>query len=62
MPKMNGLEAMEAILKIDSTVKVIFISADDSVENKVKESGAFGFVSKPFRINPLLETIKGAEG
>lgn len=62
MPKMNGLEAMEAIIKIDPKVKVIFISADDSVENKVRECGAFGFVAKPFRINPLLETIKGAEG
>ena len=61
MPKMNGLEAMEAILKIDPNAKIVFASADDSIEDKVKECGAFSFIAKPFRINPLLQTIKEIE-
>ncbi len=58
MPKMNGMEAMEKILAIDPNVKIIFASADDAIEQLVKEGGASSFVAKPFRIKPLLEMIE----
>ena len=55
---MNGMEAMEKILAIDPNVKIIFASADDAIEQLVKEGGASSFVAKPFRIKPLLEMIE----
>lgn len=50
MPQMDGITALKAIKKIDSSAKVVMISAMGQ-EGTVKEaiiSGASGFIVKPF--------------
>ncbi len=50
MPKMDGLNALVAIRKIDSQAQVVMISAVDQKEklSKCIESGAIDFIVKPF--------------
>lgn len=60
MPKLNGIEATKIILQIDKNVKVIFVSADDSIKEEVFSIGAFSFWDKPFMIDSLINKIKDA--
>lgn len=62
MPHMNGFEVCE-ILKQDSSLKdvpVIFISAADDVESKVRgfEVGGADYISKPFQFAEVLARIQ----
>jgi len=60
MPKMDGLEALKAILKHDPKAKVIMLSAMGQ-ESKVREaitSGAKSFIVKPFKEDSLVSSIK----
>ena len=56
----NGIDASKEILKIDNTVKIIFISADSSIKEEVKSLGVFSFKDKPFSIDNLINNIKKA--
>jgi len=49
MPKMNGLEVLKKIKKIDADVPVIILTAHGSVDMAVKalKVGAYDFVLKP---------------
>jgi len=58
MPIKNGLEAAKEILSIDPGAKVIFASADQSVEEDAKNIGAVRFMKKPFDIASLLDSIE----
>jgi len=60
MPKKTGLEATKEILEIDGNVKIIFVSADNSIKEKALSIGAFSFWEKPFDIDELLEHIRKA--
>ncbi len=60
MPKKNGIEATKEILQIDKNVKIIFISADDSIKEEVLSIGAFSFWDKPFMIESLINKINAA--
>ena len=60
MPEMSGIEASKLILQIDTRVKIIFISADDSAKEESISIGAFFFISKPFAINLLIDAINKA--
>lgn len=53
----DGLSISEEILTVDSNVKILFASADSSVEGKALEMGATGFLLKPFDIERLIEEI-----
>ena len=57
MPVMNGIDAMNEILKIDGDTKIIFASADTTMKEKSLSLGAFGFLSKPFKIEELINLI-----
>jgi FixJ family two-component response regulator len=62
MPDMNGLE-VQAILRKDSPeTRIIFISGrdDPSVRQTALEAGAFGFLSKPFDDEVLLQLVRKA--
>ncbi len=62
MPDMNGLE-VQAILQKDSPeTRIIFISGrdDPSVRQSALEAGAFGFLSKPFDDEALLQLVRKA--
>ena len=58
MPIKNGLEATKEIRELDGKACVLFVSADQTVREKVAAVGAAGFIEKPFNIVRLLETIE----
>jgi response regulator of citrate/malate metabolism len=58
MPKKNGLEIMNEILKINVSAKIIFISADSEIEKRALENGAKGFLRKPISGERLISEIK----
>ena len=60
MPILNGIDAMNQILRMNQSPKIIFASADSSVREQAISEGAYGFLNKPFDIEDLLETIKRA--
>lgn len=59
MPKMDGLEMAEAIVKIDPEVKVIITTAHDDPEllHKGIRVGVFDYLVKPIRIENLTEAL-----
>jgi two-component system chemotaxis response regulator CheY len=59
MPEMDGIAALEAIMKYDPMAKVIMLSAMGQ-EGMVRESiikGAKTFIVKPFKDDLLIKTI-----
>ena len=60
MNKMDGMEVLEAALKIKPDLPFIMISGHGTVETAVEASkkGAFDFISKPPDLNRLLITIR----
>ncbi|MDP4160886.1 MAG: response regulator [Bacillota bacterium] len=59
MPELDGLAALEEILAIDPTAKVIMCSAiaQETMVLEALKRGAVDFVVKPFRPNELLLTV-----
>lgn len=60
MPNMNGIDTLKKIMEIDSNAKVIMIT---SLAQKTKileslQSGAKGYIAKPFEEDNVLTTIK----
>jgi len=60
MPVMNGLDAMNEILMIDRNTKIIFASADTMMKELSISMGATAFLSKPFKIEDLINLINKA--
>jgi FixJ family two-component response regulator len=62
MPDMNGLEVQAALRKDSPETRIIFISGrdDPSVRQTALEAGAFGFLSKPFDDEALLQLVRKA--
>jgi two-component system chemotaxis response regulator CheY len=59
MPKMDGLQALDAIRQAQPDVKVIMVSGDakmDKVAEAIKK-GAVGFVVKPFNAARVLDKV-----
>ncbi|MCJ7772039.1 MAG: response regulator, partial [Desulfobacterales bacterium] len=48
MPNKNGIEAMQEILQIEKTTKIILASADEIVKKEALAIGAWSFIDKPF--------------
>lgn len=60
MPGMNGLEFIERIRKVNSTVKIVIVSAYDHFEY-AKEAVRFGvedYLLKPLTKNKLIEVVE----
>lgn len=57
MPVMNGATATREILHLDSSAVVVFISADNTVEEEAMGAGALGFLTKPIRSKDLFDAI-----
>ena len=65
MPEMDGLETVKQIRsKIDTNIPILLISAYDwsDIEDKAKEVGANGFVSKPLFRSTLYDKINDLIG
>jgi FixJ family two-component response regulator len=62
MPEMNGLEVQEALRKDSPETRIIFMSGrdDPSVREAALDAGAFGFLSKPFDDETLVQLIRKA--
>lgn len=62
MPKMDGVEVLEAIKKIKSEIPVVMISGHGDLETAVNTMrlGAFDYISKPPDLNRLLNTVRNA--
>jgi two-component SAPR family response regulator len=62
MPKMNGFELCDKMKRIDSNVKVCFLSAFDPYSDELKDqflSVEVGcFIPKPVQIKALIEKIE----
>jgi CheY-like chemotaxis protein len=62
MPLMDGIETMNEIKELNSAVKVIFVSADNSIQERAIANGAVEFLKKPVDITKfqkaILNTIK----
>jgi len=62
MPRMNGLEVQQQLIKSGKRVPVIFITAHDEVgaREKALAAGAMAFIRKPFNDELLIKTIRGS--
>jgi two-component system copper resistance phosphate regulon response regulator CusR len=60
MPGMDGWEVMKALRASGSEVPVLFLSARDQVEDRVKglELGADDYLLKPFAFSELLARVR----
>jgi two-component system, chemotaxis family, chemotaxis protein CheY len=58
MPTKNGIDTMSEMLAIDKKPRILFVSADIMIENEAMACGAAGFLSKPFNMDELIETIE----
>jgi len=59
MPKMDGLQVLEAIRQAQPKTKIIMVSAEATMD-KVSEAirkGAVGFVVKPFNAASVLDKV-----
>ena len=64
MPGMGGHKCLKELLKIDSRIKVIIASGYSEI-GKVKEtveSGASGFIGKPYQLADMLKKVREALG
>jgi two-component system nitrogen regulation response regulator NtrX len=62
MPKMDGIEVLTKVNKLDRQPQFIMISAHGSIETAVEatKKGAFDFIPKPPDLNRLLLTVRNA--
>ncbi|MDP2058902.1 MAG: sigma-54 dependent transcriptional regulator, partial [Flavobacteriaceae bacterium] len=62
MPKMDGVELLEAAKKIKPEVPFLMISGHGDVETAVQtmRMGAFDYISKPPDLNRLLHVVRNA--
>ena len=62
MPKMDGVEVLEAAKKIKPEVPIVMISGHGDLETAINTMrlGAFDYISKPPDLNRLLNTVRNA--
>ncbi len=62
MPKMDGIELLEAVKRLRPETEVIVISAQGTIEKAVQamKLGAFDYLVKPCELEDLVERIKAA--
>jgi CheY-like chemotaxis protein len=57
MPIKNGVDTTREIINIYPDLRIMFVSADETVRDEALDAGAIGFLSKPIRSKQLLEII-----
>lgn len=62
MPKMDGVELLEAVKKIKPETVMVMISGHGDMETAIQTMrlGAFDYISKPPDLNRLLNTVRNA--
>lgn len=56
-PKMSGIEFIERVNKIDSKIKVIFMTAFELENDKIKQVEKAEFLTKPVKLEHLRKCI-----
>ena len=64
LPSMSGLDVLKQIREVKDDLPVIMISGFVSTENAIEamKEGAYEYLTKPFQLNKLLETVNKACG
>jgi FixJ family two-component response regulator len=64
MPGMDGLELQHRLSEARKRIPIVFITAhaDDAQERRAMETGAVGFLYKPFSQESLLQAVRSALG
>src|SRR4051812_12525224 len=62
MPGLNGIETLDELKRIDEDLAVIIITAYASVESAIAamKTGAFDYVTKPFKNDEVIVVIRNA--
>jgi len=62
MPKMDGVEVLEAVKKTKPEIPIVMISGHGDLDTAVNTMrlGAFDYISKPPDLNRLLNTVRNA--
>ena len=62
MPRMDGIEVLQELRKLDERSIIIMISGHGNIETAVQTTklGAYDFISKPFDVDRLKLTIQNA--
>ena len=60
LPKKSGLEVLEGIRKSENDLPVIILTAQDTVEDRIKglDTGADDYLTKPFDLDELTARIR----
>lgn len=63
MSPMDGMTLFREIKEINPTIPVILLTAYASVETAIEamKSGAFDYLTKPFKVDEMLATVRRAE-
>jgi DNA-binding NtrC family response regulator len=62
LPRMNGIEAAKAMLKMEPCTRIIFLSGDIDVRDEALKAGAFLFLKKPTSLRDIMGSIQDAMG
>jgi DNA-binding NtrC family response regulator len=57
MEPMSGLDLMKEVLTIEPSIKIIFVSGDDSIQQESVDAGAAAFLKKPTGIKTITDTV-----
>lgn len=59
MPKMNGIQCVEELIRIEPRVRILVVSALSDLETGIEalEKGARGFLCKPFSEDQLQNAL-----
>ena len=62
MPLMDGMDLIEAVKKIDPALPIIMVTAYGTIETAEEaiQKGAYDYITKPFRQESILITLKRA--
>ncbi|MCL6620677.1 MAG: response regulator [Syntrophobacterales bacterium] len=62
MPLVDGIDLIDIIRKIDAQIPIVIITAYGTLETaeEAVEKGAYDFITKPFRKEAILITVKRA--
>src|SRR5918999_372143 len=62
MPGLNGIETLDELKRIDEDLAVVIITAYGSIESAISamKSGAFDYITKPFKNEEVLVVIRNA--
>ena len=62
MPGINGIETLDELRRMDEDLAVIIITAYGSIESAISamKSGAFDYITKPFKNEEVLVVIRNA--